>query len=297
MLSLPDEKNIAMNILYQKVPSYLYEKANMIKLVCFTALFALIFINIYKPFNSENWYHVSDFMFFLSSSVIILTGVLVVVISRIILFYYAKKHAISYIKYGLWILAEIFFMALFYTGYVLSLKENIGTIDLSKAFKESITNTSLVLLLPYAILMLYFSWQEKNRQLQAIGDEKPEHSLKYNVVLFYDEKGELRLSIQRDNLLYIESADNYVIIWYINKKNTATKFLLRSTLKALESQLSETHILRCHRSYMVNFDQIKIIRREKDGVYLELGVEGVPDIPISKTYSEKVTQWLMRNAK
>jgi DNA-binding LytR/AlgR family response regulator len=236
-------------------------------------------------------------MFFLSSSVIILTGVLVVVISRIILFYYAKKHAISYIKYGGWILAEIFSMALFYTGYVLSLQENINTVDVSKTFKESITNTSLVLLLPYAMLMLYFSWQEKNRQLQEMEDEKPENNLKHNVVLFYDEKGELRLSIQRNNLLYIESADNYVIIWYMHKKSTAAKFMLRSTLKALESQLSEMHILRCHRSYLVNFDQIKIIRREKDGVYLELGVEGIPDIPISKTYSEKVTQWLMKNAK
>jgi DNA-binding LytR/AlgR family response regulator len=195
--------------------------------------------------------------------------------------------------YGLWILAEIFFMALFYTLYVLSIRKNQ---DILQTFKESVTNTSLVLLLPYSILTLYFSWQEKENRLKEIGEEKPDGNQKYNILLFHDSQGDLRLSIQRNCLLYIESADNYVIIWYLNK-NSVTKFILRSTLKALEEQLAEAHILRCHRSFLVNFDQIKIIRREKDGVYLDMGVEGVSDIPISKTYSEKViNNWLMMHA-
>ena len=100
------------------------------------------------------------------------------------------------------------------------------------------------------------------------------------------------MSVKRTNLLYIESADNYVCIWYLNK-GVLTKFMLRNSLKSIEESLDETNVLRCHRSYMVNFDQVKVIRREKDGIYLELGVEKVPDIPISKTYSEKVTHWFM----
>jgi hypothetical protein len=283
-----------MDLLNQKIPAYLYEKSNLIRLVLFTALFALVFINIYKPFSSEHWYpDVTGFMFFVFSSIIILTGVLVVVISRIILYYYAKNHTITYLNYGLWILAEIFFMALFYTIYVMSIRKNA---EIMQVFQESIVNTSLVLLLPYAMLTLYFSWQEKEKKLRQIEDNKPEENSKYPLILFHDEKGELRLSIQRNSLLYIESADNYVIIWYLNK-NVATKFILRSTLKALEEQLSEAHVLRCHRSFLVNFDQIKIIRREKDGVYLDLGIEGIPDIPISKTYSERVSHWFMNQAK
>jgi hypothetical protein len=278
-----------MNLLTEKVPAYLYEKANLIRLVIFTAIFALVFINIYKPFNSEHWYNVSELMFFVYSSLVILTGVLVVVVSRIILYFYVKKHAITYGQYAVWILFEIFFMALFYTIYVLSIRHNP---DVLKTFKESVTNTSLVLLFPYAILMLYFSWQEKEKRLQRMEEDKQTGgSPKNNIIPFYDEKGELRLSVQQENLLYIESADNYVIIWYLNK-NSAARFILRSTLKSLEKRLEEAHILRCHRSYLVNFDRVKIIRREKDGVNLDLGVEGIPNIPISKTYSEKVTQYL-----
>lgn len=283
-----------MNILTEKVPAYLYEKSNLIRLVIFTALFALVFINIYKPFNSEHWYNVSEFMFFVYSSLVILTGVMVVVISRIILYLYTKKQAISYGQFAVWILAEIFFMALFYTIYVLSIRHST---EILKTFKESVTNTSLVLLLPYAMLMLYFSWQEKEKRLQRIKEDRPARgNPKNNILLFHDEKGELRLSVQQENLLYIESADNYVIIWYLNK-NSVTRFILRSTLKSLEERLEDAHVLRCHRSFLVNFDRIKIIRREKNGVNLDLGVEGVPNIPISKTYSDKVTQWLMKDAK
>lgn len=245
----------------QKIPSYIYGKQNIVRLILWTALFALVFINIYKPFSSTSWYKVSEFKFFVFSSLIILTGVLVVVLSRIILFHWGKRHAVTVRTYAIWIVLEIFFMSLFYTIYTLVLNPER---EYMEVFNDSAVNTSLVLLLPYSVLHLYFS--------------------------FYDEKNELRLSVKRSNLLYLESADNYVCIWYLNK-GQLTKFMLRNSLKAIEESLADTNVLRCHRSFMVNFDQVKVIRREKEGVYLELGIEKVPDIPISKTYSEKVTRW------
>ncbi len=278
-----------MGMLGHKIPAYIYEKSNIVRLVLLTALFALVFINIYKPFSSSNWYPVSEFKFFVFSSLIILTGVLVVVISRIVMYYWGKKHVVSIGGYSLWILLEIFFMSLFYTIYTLVLNPEREYLSV---FKESAINTSLVLLLPYSALHLYFSYQEKERQLRLLEEDRAEAANKLSVFSFYDEKHELRLSVKRTNLLYIESADNYVCIWYLNK-GVLTKFMLRNSLKAIEESLTETNVLRCHRSYMVNFDQVKVIRREKDGVYLELGVEKVPDIPISKTYSEKVTHWFM----
>lgn len=278
-----------MNVLTRKIPTYHYERSNLIRLVLFTAFFDLIFINIYKPFSSLTWYPVSEFKFFLFSSLVILTGVLVVAVSRVIMYYYTRKHAINMLEYGIWIVSEIFFMSLFYTIYSVSLKKEA---DILEVFRVSAENTTLVLLLPYAILMLYFSWRDKGQKLQMIEDAKGEATGGASVISFRDEKGELRLSVKHSSLLYIESADNYVRIWYLNK-GAVTKFMLRNTLKAIEETFEGTNILRCHRSYMVNFEQVKVIRREKDGVYLEFGVEKVPDIPISKTYSEKVTRWFM----
>ena len=217
----------------------------------------------------------------------LLTGVLVVVLSRIILFHWGKRHAITVRTYAIWIVLEIFFMSLFYTIYTLVLNPER---EYMEVFNDSAVNTSLVLLLPYSVLHLYFSYKEKERQLRLLEENQTEAAVRQSVFSFYDEKNELRLSVKRSNLLYLESADNYVCIWYLNK-GQLTKFMLRNSLKAIEESLADTNVLRCHRSFMVNFDQVKVIRREKEGVYLELGIEKVPDIPISKTYSEKVTRW------
>lgn len=278
-----------MGALSNKIPKYVYEKPNIVQLILLTALFALVFINIYKPFSSSNWYPVSELKFFLFSSLIILTGVLVVVISRICMFYYGRKHGITYGAYTVWIIIEVASMALFYTFYTLTLNHER---DWMGVFKESVINTSLVLLLPYFILHLYFSYQEKEKMLRLLEQTRADLSAQQSVFSFYDEKNDFKLSVKRNNLLYLESADNYVCIWYLNK-GILSKFMLRNSLKAIEETLSDTHVLRCHRSFMVNFEQVKVIRREKDGIYLELGIDKVPDIPISKTYSEKVTHWFM----
>ena len=278
-----------MGALSNKIPKYVFEKPNIVQLILLTALFALVFINIYKPFSSSNWYPVSELKFFLFSSLIILTGVLVVVISRICMFYYGRKHGITYGAYTLWIIIEVASMALFYTFYTLTLNPER---DWMGVFKESVINTSLVLLLPYFILHLYFSYQEKEKMLRLLEQTRADLSAQQSVFSFYDEKNDFKLSVKRNNLLYLESADNYVCIWYLNK-GILSKFMLRNSLKAIEETLSDTHVLRCHRSFMVNFEQVKVIRREKDGIYLELGIDKVPDIPISKTYSEKVTHWFM----
>ena len=271
----------------KNIPSYIYDKQHIVQLILWTAFFALVFINIYKPFSSSSWYDISEFKFFVFSSLIILTGVLVVVLSRIIMFHWGKRHAISVGNYSIWILLEIFFMSLFYTIYTLVLNPEREYMDV---FETSTINTSLVLLLPYSVLHFYFSYKDKERRLLLLEEHQEEVIARQSVFSFYDEKQELRLSVKRSELLYLESADNYVCIWY-QSKGQLTKFLLRNSLKAMEEHFADTNVLRCHRSYMVYFEQVKVIRREKEGIFLELGIERVPDIPISKTYSEKVMRW------
>ena len=271
----------------KNIPSYIYDKQHIVQLILWTAFFALVFINIYKPFSSSSWYDISEFKFFVFSSLIILTGVLVVVLSRIIMFHWGKRHAISVGNYSIWILLEIFFMSLLYTIYTLVLNPEREYMDV---FETSTINTSLVLLLPYSVLHFYFSYKDKERRLLLLEEHQEEVIARQSVFSFYDEKQELRLSVKRSELLYLESADNYVCIWY-QSKGQLTKFLLRNSLKAMEEHFADTNVLRCHRSYMVNFEQVKVIRREKEGIFLELGIERVPDIPISKTYSEKVMRW------
>lgn len=276
----------------KKIPYYLLERRNTIRLILFTACFALLFINIFQPFGSRNWYpNVSEFKYFFFSSLIILTGMLVVVISRLLLGLYAKKNEVNYLQYAGWVFSEIIAMSLFYALFSKYVPEGGEGRDFFVLLKNSAINTSLVLLLPYVMFFLYLSWRENNRLLsERVSDALSPGISKKGLIGFSDEKGELKISIMLENLIYIDSADNYATIHYINKEKM-TKFLIRNSLKWMEHNLIKgTPLVRCHRSCIVNLDKVKVLRKTKAGIFLELDAPGVTDIPVSKTYYDKVME-------
>lgn len=273
---------------FQKpIPSYLYEKGNIIRLILFTSLFALVFINFYSPFGADRWFNVTKLEFLTYSSLVILTGVLVVVISRIVMYYWGKKHIIFLWQYLAWIAVEIMFMALFYTLFEKFILKDPRTFP--DLFKLSAWNTALVLLIPYSTMWLYFSWRDKKEQIEKMSDSHAFSDSSKGMIPFYDEKSILKFSVKKENLLYLESAENYVSICYLNQEKIS-KYLLRDTLKRMEELFAGTEIIRCHRSYMVNFEKVKVIRKEKEGLILELDVPSAIDIPVSRTYVDNVMQ-------
>lgn len=276
----------------QKIPYYLLEKRNTIHMILFTAFFALLFINIFQPFGSRDWYQgVSDFNYFFFSSLIILTGMLVVVISRLFLGLYTRKNEVNYLQYAVWVFAEIIAMSMFYALFSKFVPKGGEERDFFILLKNSAVNTSLVLLIPYTMSFLYFSWKDKNRLLNERVTQRTLTEIpKKGLIGFTDEKGELKISIMLDNLIYIDSADNYATIHYINKEKIAN-FLIRNSLKWIEENLTkETPLVRCHRSYIINLDKVKVLRKTKAGIFLELDTPNAPDIPVTKTYYDKVME-------
>ncbi|MGD0340311.1 MAG: LytTR family DNA-binding domain-containing protein [Bacteroidales bacterium] len=269
------------------IPHYLVEKRNILRLILFTSLFALVFIDIYSPFGVDKWFNLTKLEFLTYSSLVILTGVLVVVISRIIMYYVCRRQMINIWQYLVWIGVEILMMALFYALFEkFVLKDARIFADLVKL---SARNTALVLLLPYSILWLYFSWSDKKEQIERMADMQSLPDNSRDMIPFYDDKSALKFSVKKENLLYLESTENYISICYLNK-GKVSKYLLRDTMKKMEENFAGTEIIRCHRSYMVNFEKVKVIRKEKDGLKLELDNPSVIDIPVSKTYADNVMQ-------
>ena len=89
------------------------------------------------------------------------------------------------------------------------------------------------------------------------------------------------------NVLYIEAADNYANIHYLNDDKEDT-FILHNSLKDLEKEYSGMGLLRCHRGYMVNVVNVKLMRKERSGMVLELSSSS-KTIPVSKSYTAAVT--------
>lgn len=279
--------------LRRPLPAYHTTIGNITRLIVFTALFALIFINLYAPFGVESWYKVTRVELFFYSSLVILTGVLVVVISRIIMYHYSNRHPITLFQFILWVLAEILFMAIFYSLFedlILNDKRSFDTL-----LKNSIMNTALVLLLPYTLQWLYFSWKDQKIKLEAFKESSPSEETIRNMIAFNDEKGIMQLSIKFDQLLYIEASGNYINIAY-SHNNKMRKTLIRNTLKEIENAHPNSDLIRCHRSFIVNFSNVKLMRKTKEGLVLELEASEPIEIPVSKSYIDKVMQIFSRSA-
>lgn len=283
------------------IPSFIYKRSNQIAMIVFVPIFALVFILIYRPFDFDKigdtdlfaWLQIPrELSIQLITVLMILVGMAVVAISRTLMAIYTRRRPISYVKYIIWVFLEIVIMALIYTVAAMFTDTPKSVVEI---FRNSLVKTILVLFIPYVMCYIYFIWRERVAQLKSLRERiaEDETVLQNAYVQIYDEKNEMRLSIRRENLIMIESADNYVCVWYLNN-NAPKKTLVRNTLKRVAEQLVKTSIIRCHRSYMINIDIIKVLRREKEGLFVEFGIEGVPDVPISKTYSEAVQAWLTR---
>lgn len=269
------------------IAPYLIEKKNIVRIIIFTALFALVFINIYSPFGADKWFNLTKLQFFTYSSLVILTGVMVVVISRIIMYFVYRKRTINYVHFIIWIGAEILSMASFYALFQkFALNDAREFLDLVRL---SARNTALVLLLPYSISWLYLSWRDKKEMIDRMGEITSVTGSEKEMIPFYDDRSVLKFSVRKENLLFLESTENYISICYLNN-GKITKYLLRDTMKRMEEKFAGSDIIRCHRSYMVNFGKIKVIRKEKDGLKLDFGDAQLPDIPVSRTYVANVME-------
>jgi DNA-binding LytR/AlgR family response regulator len=179
---------------------------------------------------------------------------------------------------------EIIVMAAFYATYEKLIIKDVRTYY-SLWFVAG-GNTALILLIPYLISSLYFAWQDKKRNLEKLMKEKMEKESP-EFISFYDEKDALRLTLKSSDLFYLESSDNYVTIYY-SDGGALKKYLLRNSLKRMEVMLRKSPVVRCHRSFMVNINQIKAVRKGKKGYEIELNLPGHHIVPVTKTYEPKI---------
>lgn len=283
---------------FQKVPKYLLEKRSQIIMVLFVSIFAVAFINIFQPFGSDAWIDnnkITTTKYFLWSTLLVSIGMIVVAISRVIMYNFSRKpsHNITILKYIGWVFIELLLLSGAFTLLAIIVKGNLNltTDDPMEIYVNAVKNTIYILFIPYIICILFFSYQNNKIKLKELMGENLGFKSS-NLISIRDSRGILQLSVAKENLLYIESADNYICIWY-QKGEVLKKKLLRITMKEISEQLADTNIVRCHRSYLINLDLVKVMRREKENMFLELGVPNVKEIPISKTYGEAVLRRLV----
>ncbi len=130
--------------------------------------------------------------------------------------------------------------------------------------------------------------KELNQVIES--DVRPPEIKDYKTQLeLIGEGAKESISLPSESILYIEAADNYVeIIWL--EEGKIQKKLLRNTLKNLEASFAEfPQIFRCHRSFMVNSNWVVKVSGNSQGYKLHFAnVE--TEVPVSRRFNETIRQ-------
>ena len=280
-----------MNILKREIPDYLKDKSTIITQVMFVSIFALVFINIYSPFNASSWFEVGRIEFFFYSSAFILSGMLIIVFMKLIFVLLAGRIRFSFLLFGLWNLVEIVLLAAAYLVVDLFLLKSGA--ELVERFTGLLFITLLVLAIPYSLSWLWLSLKEQRSKLENLTLNTSQEFRERQMITFRDETEKLRFSVKSRDILFVESTDNYVTV-HTNEKGKLRKIMLRNTMKRLEKELEGTLIRRCHRSFMVNFENIKLVKLISTSLYIYMDFPEEIRIPVSRTYAEHVHEFLNR---
>lgn len=119
--------------------------------------------------------------------------------------------------------------------------------------------------------------------------EKYEEDNLNKSISFVSETGIESLTLLIAELVFVQSADNYVEIAYSEDVNIKKK-LIRNTLKNVEIQLKQySNFIRCHRTYIVNIHYIEKLHRDFSSHWIT--IKGYPEkIPVSRQYLQKLRE-------
>lgn len=111
--------------------------------------------------------------------------------------------------------------------------------------------------------------------------------------IFIAENEKDTLSIRTEDLLYIESMDNYSQFVF-HKNGQITKTLLRGALKLFEGQIKDAELVRCHRSFIVNLSNVSHIEGNAQGYQLTMH-HGDQKVPVARSYGPGIKGYFQGN--
>ena len=280
------------------IPKYMTEAREMILFLVSILALVVLFIVVYQPSNMPTTDSLVLRSYVLYLVIQLGAGFSILIFSRTLFYFIEKKNRILPWGVAVWMAVEILLITLVLTIIASALNTD-DTLIFGKILERVSFNIVTILIIPYGLTVLLFSLFDRNQQISELHnvleqqlEAKPAADEKLN---FYTSGGKLSLSTRRANVLYIEAAANYCNIHYMNEGKEET-FILHNSMKHLDEDERYRGLMRCHKGYMVNIDNVKLLRKEKDGIVLEL-IQDVRTIPVSRTYNEQVVKVFTGNYK
>lgn len=150
------------------------------------------------------------------------------------------------------------------------------------------------------VIMIFFSynyWLRKNLAMaeEAAGllAEKKKSAGKSGKITLYSENQQNQIQTTLQQLICIESESNYINAWCA-EEGRIVKYVLRNTLKNIESQLSGFEgLFRCHRAFIINMRHVERADGNSQGYRVKLAfLDNM--IPVSRNYTRLFNEALRR---
>lgn len=146
-------------------------------------------------------------------------------------------------------------------------------------FGKMVLEFTGVFIIPFSIGLVYQMYLNNNKE------STPNPTQTY--LTFQSSNNKEKIALTIDDLLFIKSEDNYVNVFYRNH-GTIERKLIRNTLQNIERSYKDILLQRCHRSYIVNFKNVKAVHRKNDQILLVIDEQR--QIPVSSKYKDRIEQ-------
>ena len=289
-----------------KIPDQLYDYRPNLIFCFFAPVFALLFVVIYNPtfgLNPDSYALAEGNKGFcipilcaIELGVLLVSRSLLFLIfnSQFSIFNSIKRRRITEMEFLLWQAIEYVVACLFFDLF-LSLYLHLGYFDLL----PRILLVSLgINIFPYAFYWVFMERMDRDARIaeayKMLNNTRGKGDQGEGMVRFTDDKGHVKLVVGADKVISVQSAGNYLTITY-DDGGKLLRYTLRNTMKGVEKVCSANGMVRCHRSFFVNVNKVKVIRRAAEGMVAEIDHAVVGTVPVSRTYASDLISLFSEN--
>jgi len=264
-----------------KLPAIFTALRSNLTFILAMPVFWLCFVLLYQPSSIVELLHMGKELLNFNTTIIMCILLGVMIVSRSVLMVLHRTLNLNWWKFIVWEMAELLTMSLF-TALYLTLMYR-GEFAYFQMVGQCLFYLLMITIFPYVIFNLSFAYIALLEQ-DTIYDD--------SLMRFVDSTQKLKLMIASSAVLYVEADENYVHVRYMEGEKQKD-YPLRASMKSLEELMQKHGLIRCQRSYYINPQHIKVLRRDKEGmISAELDVPNQKSIPVSPRYYDSLAKWL-----
>lgn len=264
------------------LPAIFRKLSNQLIYILGIPAFFLCFMLIYQPSHATTLLQMEQDMLSFNTTIIMCILLGVMLISRALMMVLSHHQLrLNWARYVYWEVAELIAMSMFMALYLTLMYK--GAYPYFYVVGQSLYALLLICIYPYVIFNLSMAYMAQKEE-QATYDD--------SLMRFVDNTQRVKLMIASSAVLYIKAEENYVHIRYM-EGDRPKEYALRASMKSLEELMHKHGLIRCQRSYYINPQHIKVLRRDKEGmITAELNTPQAQSIPVSPRYYEELAKWL-----